>query len=83
MLPKDFTDYTSTLFGKERWERYLASFEGNVPVSVRYNPFKKREDDESLAISEPLPWCRNAHDGLVEIVYQCSKQKKDSILRHE
>ena len=24
-----------------------------------------------------------AHDGLVEIVYQCSKQKKDSILRHE
>ena len=60
MLPKDFTDYTSTLFGKERWEQYLASFESNVPVSVRYNPFKKREDDESLAISEPLPWCRNA-----------------------
>ena len=25
----------------------------------------------------------SAHDGLVEIVYQCSKQKKDSILRHE
>ena len=24
-----------------------------------------------------------AHDGLVEIVYQCCKQKKDRVLRHE
>ena len=27
--------------------------------------------------------CIRDSDGLVEIVYQCSKQKKDSILRHE
>ena len=39
-LPKEFVDYTSELFGEERWKNYLASFEGIVPVSVRLNPFK-------------------------------------------
>ena len=39
-LPKEFIDYTSSLFGEERWKNYLASFEESVPVSVRLNPFK-------------------------------------------
>ena len=39
-LPKEFVDYTSSLFGEERWKNYLASFEDAVPVSVRLNPFK-------------------------------------------
>ena len=39
-LPKEFIDYTSSLFGEERWKNYLASFEDSVPVSVRLNPFK-------------------------------------------
>ena len=39
-LPKEFIDYTSSLFGEERWKNYLASFEEAVPVSVRLNPFK-------------------------------------------
>ncbi len=47
-LPKEFVDYTSELFGEERWKNYLASFEGSVPVSVRLNPFKYQP-------SRPLP----------------------------
>ena len=39
-LPKEFIDYTSSLFGEERWKNYLASFDESVPVSVRLNPFK-------------------------------------------
>ena len=39
-LPKEFIEYTSSLFGEERWKNYLASFDESVPVSVRLNPFK-------------------------------------------
>ena len=60
MLPKEFSDYTSALFGKERWSRYLASFEESVPVSIRYNPFKTHQDEEHHLIGSPIPWCRNA-----------------------
>ena len=47
-LPKEFIDYTSSLFGEERWKNYLASFKESVPVSVRLNPFKCRP-------TRPLP----------------------------
>ena len=56
-LPKEFIDYTSELFGEERWKNYLASFEGSVPVSVRQNPFKAPQTPEGVV---PVPWCRNA-----------------------
>ena len=56
-LPQEFVDYTSELFGEERWKNYLASFEGSVPVSVRLNPFKAPQTPES---GIPVPWCRNA-----------------------
>lgn len=49
MLPNDFSDYTASLFGEDRWKRYLTSFEEPTPVSVRINPFKvayHREDNE-------------------------------------
>lgn len=60
-LPKEFIDYTSQLFGQERWGRYLASFDEQVPVSVRYNPFKVKGDDmEAFEGKKPVPWCRNA-----------------------
>ena len=48
MLPKDFSDYTATLFGDARWQRYLASFDEPTPISIRVNPFKvayHRADD--------------------------------------
>ena len=47
-LPQEFVDYTSSLFGEERWKNYLASFDESVPVSVRLNPFKCRP-------TRPLP----------------------------
>ena len=47
-LPKEFIEYTSSLFGEEKWKNYLASFDGSVPVSVRLNPFKCRP-------TRPLP----------------------------
>ena len=56
-LPKEFVDYTSELFGEERWKNYLASFDGSVPVSVRMNPFKASDTPEG---GIPVPWCRNA-----------------------
>ena len=60
-LPKEFVEYTSELLGKERWENYLASFEGSVPVSVRVNPFKVAQEELFPEIEKiPVPWCRNA-----------------------
>lgn len=60
-LPKEFVEYTSELLGKERWENYLASFEGSVPVSVRMNPFKVAQEELFPEIEKiPVPWCRNA-----------------------
>lgn len=61
MLPKEFVEYTSELFGEERWKNYLSSFEGSVPVSVRLNPFKVAQEELFPEIEKiPVPWCRNA-----------------------
>ena len=61
MLPKEFVEYTSELFGEERWKNYLSSFEGSVPVSVRMNPFKVAQEELFPEIEKiPVPWCRNA-----------------------
>lgn len=61
MLPKEFVEYTSELFGEEGWKNYLSSFEGSVPVSVRLNPFKVAQEELFPEIEKiPVPWCRNA-----------------------
>lgn len=57
-LSKDFTDYTSQLFGEERWQRFFDSFGQEVPASVRYNPFKPVSD---VPEGEPVPWCKDAY----------------------
>lgn len=54
-LPKDFEDYTRTLFGEETYRRFLMSFQEKQPLSVRINPFKS---GRSFA-GTPVPWCRN------------------------
>ena len=54
-LPKDFEDYTRTLFGEETYRRFLMSFQEKQPLSVRLNPFK---GGRSFA-GTPVPWCRN------------------------
>ena len=60
-LPKEFVEYTSSLFGEERWKNYLASFDGSVPVSVRLNPFKMPKEELFPETEKtPVPWCHNA-----------------------
>lgn len=39
-LPVDFVHTTDALMGRDRFERYMHSFEEDVPVSIRMNPLK-------------------------------------------
>ena len=39
-LPQEFIDYTSALFGVERWQNFLQAFEDEPITSIRYNPWK-------------------------------------------
>lgn len=62
MLPQEFIDYTSQLFGEERWQRFLDSFDAEIPapVSVRLNPFKNAKLNPNWN-AVAVPWCRNAY----------------------
>ena len=61
-LPAVFTDNTRQLMGDERFERYMASFEDPVPVSIRLNPKKLAVGNWQLAVShDQVPWCRNGY----------------------
>lgn len=57
-FPKEFIEYTSRLFGEERWQKFLGSFSQETPVSVRYNPFKPVSD---IFDGESVPWCKDAY----------------------
>ena len=59
-LPQDFTTYTSTLFGPERWARFLHALNELSPVSVRLNPWKK-SSQFPFASATPVPWCKQAY----------------------
>jgi 16S rRNA C967 or C1407 C5-methylase (RsmB/RsmF family) len=56
-LPAVFTERTRLLMGDERFERYLKSFEEEVPVSIRLNPSKRLE----VRDGEQVPWCREGY----------------------
>ena len=60
-LPAAFSEYTRQLMGEERFERYLKSFEEDVPVSIRLNPMKIKEGEWQMEDAEPVPWCRNGY----------------------
>ena len=59
-LPEEFCQQTRLVMGEERFQRYLESFQQEVPVSIRLNP-KKMADKWNVAEAEPVPWCRNAY----------------------
>ena len=64
ILPVEFTEKTRQLMGDERFERYLKSFEEDVPVSIRINPKKSLEvRGERLEVrdGEQVPWCHNGY----------------------
>lgn len=58
-LPQNFIDYTSALFGLERWHNFLKAFEAEPTVSVRFNPWKYRQGN-IFEGAKPVPWCKNA-----------------------
>ena len=67
-LPDDFCRQTQEVMGSERFERYLKSFEEEVPVSIRLNPKKvagkgENADGDKWTVDggEPVPWCRHAY----------------------
>lgn len=67
-LPSDFIEYTSGIFGNERWQRYVKAFEENPPVSVRLNPLKVvRLKQKPFAgevageVADEVPWCRGGY----------------------
>ena len=72
-LHPEFLASTRQLFGEERFERYLQSFDEEPPVSIRLNPLKTstapsqggerlRNDDGASQSGEVcVPWCRNAY----------------------
>ncbi len=58
-LPQDFINYTSVLFGDDYWQSFLKSFKEDSAVSVRYNPWKYKQED-IFPNAKPVPWCRHA-----------------------
>ena len=59
-LPQAFTDYTSLLFGPQRWERFVHACDEPAPVSVRLNPFKPIEG-VIFSHQIPVPWCQHGY----------------------
>ena len=58
-LPAVFTENTRQLMGDERFERYLKSFEEDVPVSIRLNP--QKAVGMKVVDGEYVPWCDNGY----------------------
>ncbi len=58
-LPPTFSTYTATLFGPDRWERFLNAFD-NVPTSIRLNPWKL-PSTPLFEEFQPIPWCQHAY----------------------
>ena len=59
-LPEDFIRYTREVMGKERFQRYLESFNEETPVSIRLNPRKTQEWTVTEG-AQPVPWCREGY----------------------
>lgn len=57
-LPQEFINYTSSLFGAERWKRFVDSFSQEPVVSIRFNPWKYKPEDIP-AHSTAVPWCKH------------------------
>ena len=59
-LPQEFIDYTSDLLGTELWQQFVNSFDEMPSVSVRYNPWKCKQEDLPKT-AKPVPWCEQAY----------------------
>ena len=59
-LPQEFTEYTSALFGAQRWQRFLQAFDAPAETSVRLNPWKCNETSVFPHMT-PVPWCKHGY----------------------
>ena len=59
-LPEEFLRTTEALMGRERFGRYLRSFEEPAPVSIRLNPRKAVKVGEEWH-AERVPWCTDGY----------------------
>jgi len=59
-LPETFISYTSSLFGQQRWQRYLQSLHEPAPVSIRLNPWKCPAEPVFERMTA-VPWCRQGY----------------------
>ena len=57
-LPKEFVEYTSDLFGPKRWPLFVQAFMQEPAVSVRFNPWKFRQEYIPPG-AIPVPWCQH------------------------
>lgn len=58
-LPEEFTAYTHSLMGDERYQRLVEGLAAEPPVSIRLNPFKADSDTVEIPLAdEPVPWCK-------------------------
>jgi len=60
MLPQAFISYTSALFGPSRWARFLQAFDEPPTTSIRFNPFKYRQEPV-FPNTTPVPWCKDSY----------------------
>ena len=49
--------------GEERFQRYLKSFDEDVPVSIRLNPLKVDTSEWTVVGGEPVPAVEKQHIG--------------------
>jgi len=59
-LPQEFIDYTSALFGAERWQYFLKSFDELPTTSIRFNPWKHKKE-QIFQNAKAIPWCQDAY----------------------
>ncbi len=60
-LPSDFVTYTRELFGEELWQKYLASFEEETPVSIRLSGNTTAEQLSHLPLESKIPWSEKGY----------------------
>lgn len=58
LLPKEFIDYTSNLFGADIWQHFVESFNEEASTSIRFNPWKL-PSEQIFAGAKLVPWCKN------------------------
>lgn len=59
-LPEEFTAYTRSLMGSERYLQLIEGLAAEPSASIRLNPFKASLDKVEVPLADtPVPWCKD------------------------